>query len=171
MNRCKYCHALLERKTLKGGRLEPLSLFNAREFCNKSHATLFRKYGAMERLEPSFQTGWVLKILRSQPEGVTRKNLAFVLGLSDRAMRRAVEFAANEMLGVNPPVILGFCSKQGVYKIAQSQDEALDIWWTSAGRAYKLISKQRKIKQVIKETFGMTEQGILLKLPEAAGVV
>jgi hypothetical protein len=115
----------------------------------------------------SGETLKVLELLQSKPGGLSRGELAEHLHYGDRAMRRALAHAADEMLAVNPPVVIGFCSQQGVYKIAQNESEALSIWWTSAGRGFKLIQRQSKMLRVIKGTFGMSDQQILLEVPEA----
>lgn len=170
MKQCKYCHAELVRKVLKGGRLEPNRLYRDRDFCDLRHFHLWRKYGPMPIIEQSNEMmDLLINILVTNPDGLKRQVLAEKLEVSDRTMRRIVSDAADKMLNCNPPMVLGYCDKRRVYKIAQNNDEALSIWWTSAGRGFKLIRRQKKMLEVIKREFQMTDQQVLIEIP-AAGV-
>jgi hypothetical protein len=148
---CKYCHAGLLRKVLQGGRLEPVSHYDARDFCDLKHYQLWRRNGPLPI------------------DGLDRRTLAQRMQTSDRSMRIILAAAADSMLLQNPPLVLGYCGERKIYKIAATESEALSIWWTSAGRGFKLIRRQQKMLEVIKREFQMTDQQILLEIP-AAGV-
>jgi len=168
MKYCLYCNAILTRKILKENRLEPKSLFERRDFCDRMHATLYRKNGALPASEKvSNGTREILELLQRYPGGLSRGAVLEHLQCPDRTMRKLMASAADEMLAVNPPVVIGYCDKLRVYKIAQSESEALSIWWTSAGRGFKLIQRQSRMLKVIKGPFGMSDQRILLEVPEA----
>jgi hypothetical protein len=167
---CKYCHAGLLRKVLQGGRLEPVSHYDARDFCDLKHYQLWRRNGPLpidDGMTESIKQ--LVGILQENPDGLDRRTLAQRMQTSDRSMRIILAAAADSMLLQNPPLVLGYCGERKVYKIAATESEALSIWWTSAGRGFKLIRRQQKMLEVIRREFQMTDQQILLEIP-AAGV-